>query len=318
MSHSVTLNRCVSTSMNLEARYSHCNIVNHNSSVRKSVTKCFENTFYPLKVKSISPTHLVLHKRECGPPRKTLFVTAAHATEVTTLRKQVVVTREKGMNGKLMKALAGMEVGCLELPLIEHAQGPELGRLQEELQEGGWDWVLVTSPEGAKVLKQEWEAVGRPSLRVAAVGEGTAVELEGSEGLAVDFMPSKAIGKVFAAELPFEETSHRVLYAASVKAGTDVQDGLLSRGFEVLRLNTYTTRAVKNVDPAVLELAKLAKVVTFASPSTIKAWVAFMGDAAFQPNSPAIACIGKTSADACEKAGLKNIFYPEKPGIDGW
>jgi uroporphyrinogen-III synthase len=37
----------------------------------------------------------------------------------------VVVTREKGKNGKLVKALQQHHINCIELPLIEHAGGPD-------------------------------------------------------------------------------------------------------------------------------------------------------------------------------------------------
>lgn len=38
---------------------------------------------------------------------------------------KVVVTREHGKNGKLMKALSKHGIQCLEMPLIEHAPGPD-------------------------------------------------------------------------------------------------------------------------------------------------------------------------------------------------
>jgi uroporphyrinogen-III synthase len=37
----------------------------------------------------------------------------------------VVVTRERGKNGKLISALEKRSISCLELPLIEHAHGPD-------------------------------------------------------------------------------------------------------------------------------------------------------------------------------------------------
>lgn len=37
----------------------------------------------------------------------------------------VVVTREAGKNGKLVKELAKHNISCVELPLIEHAAGPD-------------------------------------------------------------------------------------------------------------------------------------------------------------------------------------------------
>lgn len=37
----------------------------------------------------------------------------------------MVVTREAGKNGKLVKALSQHNISCVELPLIEHAAGPD-------------------------------------------------------------------------------------------------------------------------------------------------------------------------------------------------
>ena len=48
------------------------------------------------------------------------------------------------------------------------------------------------------------------------------------------------------------------------------QDGLAARGFQVMRLNTYSTEAVTSVDQHSLELAKRARVVAVASPSAVK------------------------------------------------
>lgn len=73
---------------------------------------------------------------------------------------------------------------------------------------------------------------------------------------------------------------------------------------------------VKDVDPAVLRAALAAPVITFGSPSAVKAWVALAGlDVA---STKVCACIGSTSARACEKEGLKFVYYPDSPGIEGW
>lgn len=49
-----------------------------------------------------------------------------------------------------------------------------------------------------------------------------------------------------------------------------VQAGLIKRGFQVTRLNTYDTLPVTGVDAATLAMAKSAPVLTIASPSAIK------------------------------------------------
>ena len=57
--------------------------------------------------------------------------------------------------------------------------------------------------------------------------------------------------------------------------------------------------------------------MTYGSPSAVKAWVALAGvDTA---NQQINACIGSTSARACDSAGIhQGVVFPDAPGIDGW
>mmetsp|Transcript_25433 Transcript_25433/g.55287 ORF Transcript_25433/g.55287 Transcript_25433/m.55287 type:complete len:373 (-) Transcript_25433:473-1591(-) len=230
----------------------------------------------------------------------------------------VVVTREKGKNGKLVKRLEEVGIKCIELPLIEHAPGKDRHKLGSTLEAKDFDWVIVTSPEGAKVFVEGWQEAGKPDdLKLAVVGGGTAQVIESRSSVPIAFVPSKATGKTMAAELPAKE-GERVLYAASAKAGDDIQAGLESRGIQVVRLDTYTTRAVRSVSSDLLQQAAAADVVTFASPSTIKAWIQYGGEKTLDPSGPKAACIGETSASACKKMGIPNVFFPEKPGMKGW
>lgn len=57
---------------------------------------------------------------------------------------------------------------------------------------------------------------------------------------------------------------------AAPAAQRALQSGLEKRGFEVLRLNTYDTVPVTQLDAGALEAAKQAAVVTVGSPSAIK------------------------------------------------
>uniref|UniRef100_A0A453IY14 Uroporphyrinogen-III synthase n=1 Tax=Aegilops tauschii subsp. strangulata TaxID=200361 RepID=A0A453IY14_AEGTS len=152
-------------------------------------------------------------------------------------------------------------VHSLELPLIQHVEGPDADRLSAVLRDEKFDWVTVTSPEAAAVFLEGWKAAGSPKVRIAVVGAGTARTfdevLQSNDGpLEVAFSPSKALGKVLASELPrTSETACKVLYPASAKAGHEIQNGLSARGFEVTRLNTYSTVPVHDVDPQILKLA---------------------------------------------------------------
>ncbi|XP_010526000.1 PREDICTED: uroporphyrinogen-III synthase, chloroplastic isoform X2 [Tarenaya hassleriana] len=213
-------------------------------------------------------------------------------------------------------------ISCLELPLIQHAQGPDFQQLASVLRDNTFDWIIITSPEAGSVFLDAWKAAGTPRVKIAVVGSGTASifkeAMQSSEGLlGVAFTPSKATGKVLASELPMDVGKRSsVLYPASLKASNDIEEGLAARGFEVLRLNTYTTVPVHTVDEALLQQALSVPVVSAASPSAIRVWIDLIPDLEQWSNS--IACIGETTASAARRLGLQKIYYPTQPGLEGW
>ncbi|TVU48149.1 hypothetical protein EJB05_07775 [Eragrostis curvula] len=233
----------------------------------------------------------------------------------------VVLTRERGKNAKLIAALEKHNIQPLELPLIKHVDGPDTDKLSDVLRNDKFDWITVTSPEAAAVFLRGWKAAGCPKVRIAVVGAGTArvfdeVSLSDDQSLEIAFSPSKALGKVLALELPRgSEGPCKVLYPASAKAGHEIQNGLSNRGFEVTRLNTYTTVPVQDVEPLTLKLAVSAPVVAVASPSALRAWLNLVSQVDDWNN--AVACIGETTASAAKTLGLKRVYYPTSPGLDG-
>ena len=52
----------------------------------------------------------------------------------------------------------------LEMPLVETIPGPDRDQLPAVLQEGAFDWVVITSPEAAAVFLKGWEAAGQPEV----------------------------------------------------------------------------------------------------------------------------------------------------------
>ncbi|KAJ0604164.1 putative uroporphyrinogen-III synthase [Helianthus annuus] len=235
---------------------------------------------------------------------------------------RVVVTRERGKNGKLIKALAAHGINCLELPLIQHTHLPDLERLSALLSATTFDWIIITSPEAALVFLDAWKAAGSPSVKVAVVGAGTAsifdeAAVSCKKFIDIAFVPSKATGKVLASELPKHGNERcTVLYPASAKASHEIEEGLSKRGFQVLRLNTYTTETVQHVDHMIFEQALSASVIAVASPSAIRAWVNLVSGSDRWCGS--VACIGETTASAAIRMGLRNVYYPSSPGLQGW
>ncbi|EOA31131.1 hypothetical protein CARUB_v10014293mg [Capsella rubella] len=235
---------------------------------------------------------------------------------------QVVLTRERGKNNQIIKALEKHGISSLELPLIKHALGPDFDRLASVLTDKSFDWIIITSPEAGSVFLEAWKAASSPKVQIGVVGAGTArvfeEAMQSAQGLLhVAFTPSKATGKVLASELPKKVGKRSsVLYPASLKAGNDIEEGLSKRGFEVVRLNTYTTVPVQNVDYVLLQQALSAPVLSVASPSAVRAWLNLIQNE--EQWSKFAACIGETTASAARRLGLKNVYYPEKPGLEGW
>ena len=279
----------------------------------------------------------------------------------------VALTRELGKNDKLEKTLTahpglqmmGLNLNVIELPCIEHADGDDLAKLVDILSsaDGGdsisyFDYVVITSPEAARVLASAVEQsdmasldVFNDSVQVAAVGKATGKALE-KLGIAVDFVPSQATGETLSAELPAVEGAQRtkILYPASAKARNDIQEGLEARTndandvavFDFTRLNTYDT-VPATFNPSQMSDVDDIEITCFGSPSAVNAWLENM-DVKFnlqdmdeeekkklgaQGNGNVLAaCIGTTSARAVLESGRWNamdIYYPkENPGVDSW
>lgn len=244
----------------------------------------------------------------------------------------VALTREDGKNGKLNKALQSNpkieQIGPIEIneiPCIAHADGPDTQILGSTLSSTTFDYIAITSPEAAKVFATAWIDEGRPKLgRVAAVGKATQEALK-TYGVDVAFVPSKATAATLVQELPplndatNEDRPTTLLYPASAKAQDTLQNGLEERGFTITRLNTYDT-VTATWTPDEEAAAKSTTVACFASPSAVKAWLKNTSKLDSCCPRALAACIGETSAKACRSNGWseEDIFYPEKPGVEGW
>ncbi|KAL7566930.1 hypothetical protein ACA910_008653 [Epithemia clementina (nom. ined.)] len=231
----------------------------------------------------------------------------------------VALTREEGKNAKLLKALDADEslrtmIQPFELPCIAHADGPDFDRLHNCLLNESWDYVIVTSPEAARVLASAWDSAKMGSTKVAAVGKATEQELS-DNSIHVVFTPSKAYGTTLVEELPGSKGT-KVLYPASCRAPGTVADGLEQRGFVVTRLDTYDT-VTASWGESEQKTSQQCQIACFASPSSIHGWLENTGN-----NKEVVAaCIGATSAKACQELGWDDgaiFFSPGSPGIDGW
>ena len=113
---------------------------------------------------------------------------------------KVVVTRPRGQEHELVARLESLGHEVVHCPLVEVEP---LG--DEPIDASGYDWLVVTSVNGARELRRR--LTGRPA-RVAAIGAATAAALGGA-----DLVPAVSTQEGLLAELP--RPAGRVLFAGA-------------------------------------------------------------------------------------------------------
>jgi uroporphyrinogen III methyltransferase/synthase len=199
---------------------------------------------------------------------------------------KAIVTRPRAQAGPLVAALEAAGAEVVECPLIEIERTSD-----EEIDAGAYDWLVVTSPNGADEVARR----GRNLPRVAAVGPGTAEALR-ARGIEPAFVPAVSTQDGLVAELP--QPWGRVLVAAAEGARRTAVDAL-DADFVAL----YRTRLLTPEPPA-------GDVVVLASGSAARAYVAIGGRA------PAVS-IGPETSRIARSAGLEVVAEARTHDLDG-
>jgi uroporphyrinogen-III synthase len=200
---------------------------------------------------------------------------------------RVVVTRPRDQAGPLVRRLEELGHDVVECPLIEIE--PLSGAVEVE----GYDWVIVTSPNGARELV---ERASGELPKVAAVGPGTAETLR-DLGVEPAFVPRVSSQDGLLAEFP--RPAGRVLFAAAQGARRRPIEEL---GADFVAL--YTTRLVTPADPPEADL------VVLASGSAARSF------AELDVDIPAVT-IGPQTSEAARAAGLRVLAEAETHDLDG-
>jgi uroporphyrinogen-III synthase len=200
----------------------------------------------------------------------------------------VIVTRPRDQAGPLVERLEALGHEVVACPLIEIEP---LG--SEPVELAGYDWVIVTSPNGARELVRRARG---PWPRVAAVGPGTAETLR-ADGIEPDLVPRVSSQDGLLEEFP--RHGGRVLFTAAEGARRRPIDEL---GADFVPL--YRTRLVRPEQPPE------GDVVVLASGSAARSF-AELGAAV-----PAVT-IGPQTTGAAERAGLRVVGEAETHDLDG-
>ena len=187
---------------------------------------------------------------------------------------KVVVTRPRGQEDALVRGLVALGHEVVHCPLLEIEPTGD-----EPLDVSGYDWVIVTSVNGARELRRRM--TGAP-VRVAAIGRATADAFGGA-----DLVPAVSTQEGLLAELP--RPAGRVLFAGAEGARPLLADEL---GADVAVL--YRTRELRPAEPPTGDL------VVLASASAARAFVRLETDI------PAVS-IGPVTTAAARELGVEVV-----------
>ncbi|CAN5579697.1 hypothetical protein BH09ACT4_BH09ACT4_10070 [soil metagenome] len=201
-------------------------------------------------------------------------------------------------------------------PLINFASAEDpsaLANALHELQDGQFDWLVVTSATTVDVLTGQGVKVP-DSTRIAAVGETTGAALQ-LAGYRVDFVPhadNSARGLV--KEWPASDIRGRVLIPQSDIAEPTLVAGLSKLGFAVEYVTAYRTIGVPMAAEvkADLESGRISGVLV-TSGSVARQLATQIPEL---PDVTVIACIGPRTAFDARAAGLPVHVIAEERSTD--
>jgi len=228
---------------------------------------------------------------------------------------RVLVTRASGQARALSSALRRLGATVIEVPTIA-IRPPRsfrnLDRALERLRRDPYDWLILTSANGAKALFSRMRqrripvAALRP-LKVATIGPATRQAAE-KRGLSVTVTPRQYVAESVARALRNRVKGKRVLLVRAAVARDLLPRELRAAGAKVDVAEAYETRVPPSSKARLRrifqESAQWPQIITFTSPSTASNFAALLGsDLNYALKGVALASIGPVTSSRLRELG---------------
>jgi uroporphyrinogen III methyltransferase/synthase len=235
----------------------------------------------------------------------------------------VLVTRSQPQASVLSQTLHRLGAEVIEAPSIRIEPPAQLSGLDAALRDaGGYDWLVLTSPNGVKAVMDRMAAMGMDvrSLagpKIAVIGRATAERLAAYH-ITADLVPetftSQALGDALLARKP---TGQRMLLARSDLAPDTLARRLRAAGATVEDIVAYRTVRPQALPTAAADALYANRVdwITFTSSSTVENLLAIKGE--LDLSTFRLAAIGPVTADALRGVGLEPMVVATPHTIDG-
>jgi uroporphyrinogen-III synthase len=219
--------------------------------------------------------------------------------------KTIVVTRPADRAQRLVNVLDQRGARVLVAPAIQlrPVRSAALTRALHDLSDGGFSWIVMTSPATVRMLDERLGAPRAVRARVASVGEGTAAAFRRWAKRDPDLTPRAFTVQSLARAFP--RGSGRVLCARADIAPDGLEDALARRGWTPTRVDAYRTIFLRSLPAAAREALGAGEVdaITFTSASTVRGFIRALGDTGVR-GRPKVVCIGPVTSKEARAHGL--------------
>ncbi len=234
------------------------------------------------------------------------------------LGKRVMVTRPADQAEGMYRLLRSHGAEVSPLPTIateDHFDAAAWSEVESwfDVAPPNSNWLVFTSENGVRYFLDQLSRSGRDyrqleRFQIAAVGEGTAKELE-KRHLSADFVPSSATTAVLADELKGRITfGDRVLRVRGNLGDDSVERALSAAGARVISLQVYRTLRAQWDQGMWTHLQECPPdLITFTSGSTVTAFFEILGDKTARETAAKalVASIGPMTTKVAESAGIR-------------
>jgi uroporphyrinogen-III synthase len=230
---------------------------------------------------------------------------------------RVLVTRGAAQAAELSTLLRAQGATVIEIPAIEVRQIPRPMKLDVALAVlATYDWLILTSVNGVEAFFRRMQqrrvsSSALAGLKIAAIGPATRRAIE-ERGGRVAVVPREYVAEAVVAALRDRVRGKRVLLVRAKVARDVIPRELTRAGATVDVVEAYETVIPKGsaarLRAVMRDEQQRPDVVTFTSSSTVKNFMAMLGDKALLRGLRA-ASIGPVTSATLRQLGMK-------PGIE--
>ncbi|MGO8719630.1 MAG: uroporphyrinogen-III synthase [Acidobacteriaceae bacterium] len=242
--------------------------------------------------------------------------------------RKILITRARHQAQSLATALEENGAAVLAIPAIEIIPPDSYASLDAAMWNAKkYQWLVVTSANGADVLAQRLKALGVGSgvlgdLKIAAIGPATARGL-GEMGLHVDEVPKQSIAESLVESLRDQVGGKNVLLVRAKVARDVLPEELRQAGATVDVVDAYQTVVPASSSEALRLVfaapSQLPDAVTFTSSSTVTNFFRLLHEAniAAWPATMAAASIGPITSQTLRHHGIEPAVEAAEYTIPG-